>query len=896
MLVFSQFQEGQNREFTKSFLESNFSDSEKKPNSFFKRFKNGFTFLVKVPVKVSSGTVGVLEKIGDGFRKTPDVIFSKAYKVEKKTRIKKTAKNPAQGIYFGAESVVTEVVGALAGLVAEPIKGAKKKGMLGATAGIGKGIAGLIFKPVAGTIDLVTHTARGVGTVPGVIYKDVFRIKKKSSDSSPKEKQNLALIYEDEKEQVFVDKKRLSVQGLIAAQNPVLIGAHLNYKEKYEEEKLKREQLTKVMMDVLNNLDDDTKNKNMDLVSSILQSPISPSHHIEEEEKKELDNEKEITQIMEFCENENVINEETEEKLYEFFFIRNTSSQTVSKISMKTVSFDDKPIEKFHKSLLDNDNDNISVVQKEEESEFRYILNNAIPIEDSDEFDADEFKQNEMRVAIWLSLHTGRDGRNGPAFQTILEDESPNIIYGDILEFEESVYQDEICDLKVKEKIGNVVPEFEHQSSILDVVNCESMIEQEWSNLNQLIPKHFEKKPLKNWEYPNGTIDLPFKELEDLPDVMKLRDYEVKGKEVCGLGGSELIEFLENWKPIENKDDVRFPFAYKKGGRTPENEIIMKKLRVIAKEFLMKVGRSVLSGNFNLTTVPFPIKASIPRSYFENIGVVPTSFYPLYLNLAMKTQDPLQRFKFYIVATISYFYLGSPFAKPFNPILGETFNGYHSDGSQAYLEQVSHHPQVSYLLYYGPKQAYRVWGPSNFAAHAGLNSLKLTTKSWRKIEFADTKQVITNNFPNEHYEGILWGTTISETAGSMDFVDHENKLTCKIVFGSVKKKPSDYIEGDILVDGKIKSHVYGTCLGFIEIDQQRYFDYRFCHPFPMYDENSPLHSDFKYRPDYLHLKQGYVEKAQKEKETLEELQRHDAKLRKAAALPTTAPKKKASKV
>jgi len=122
---------------------------------------------------------------------------------------------------------------------------------------------------------------------------------------------------------------------------------------------------------------------------------------------------------------------------------------------------------------------------------------------------------------------------------------------------------------------------------------------------------------------------------------------------------------------------VRFPFAYKKGGRVPENEIIMKKLRVIAKEFLMKVGRSVLSGNFNLTTVPFPIKASIPRSYFENIGVVPSknlllfstynqkaSYYPLYLNLAMKTQDPLQRFKFYIVSTIAYFILGSPFAKP----------------------------------------------------------------------------------------------------------------------------------------------------------------------------------------------------------------------------------------
>lgn len=80
----------------------------------------------------------------------------------------------------------------------------------------------------------------------------------------------------------------------------------------------------------------------------------------------------------------------------------------------------------------------------------------------------------------------------------------------------------------------------------------------------------------------------------------------------------------------------------------------------------------------------------------------------------------------------------------------------------------------------------------------------------------------------------------------------------------------------------------------------------------MYDHKSPLYSDFKYRPDYLHLKQGrslfkylkflpkigYVEKAQKEKETLEDIQRHDAKLRKAQAAATTSAstsKKKAQK-
>jgi len=157
---------------------------------------------------------------------------------------------------------------------------------------------------------------------------------------------------------------------------------------------------------------------------------------------------------MEYYENENVINEETEEKLYEFFFIRNRSSDTVSRISMKTVSFDDKP----HELLVDDHVSQISAY-KEDESEFKYILNNAIPLEDSDEFDADEFKQNEMRVAIWLALHTGRDGRNGPIFQTILEDEAASPIYGDILEFEESIVENrDNIDLETKQKVASPVP------------------------------------------------------------------------------------------------------------------------------------------------------------------------------------------------------------------------------------------------------------------------------------------------------------------------------------------------------------------------------------------------------------------------------------------------------
>ena len=52
--------------------------------------------------------------------------------------------------------------------------------MKGIGKGIGKGLIGLIFKPVAGTIDVVTCTARGVETLGGRVYSNLFKIKKKA--------------------------------------------------------------------------------------------------------------------------------------------------------------------------------------------------------------------------------------------------------------------------------------------------------------------------------------------------------------------------------------------------------------------------------------------------------------------------------------------------------------------------------------------------------------------------------------------------------------------------------------------------------------------------------------------------------------------------------------------
>ena len=49
-------------------------------------------------------------------------------------------------------------------------------------------------------------------------------------------------------------------------------------------------------------------------------------------------------------------------------------------------------------------------------------MNKPIAIDDSDEFDADEFQENDIHVEKFLALHPGRDGRNGPIYKTTYEE------------------------------------------------------------------------------------------------------------------------------------------------------------------------------------------------------------------------------------------------------------------------------------------------------------------------------------------------------------------------------------------------------------------------------------------------------------------------------------------
>jgi len=80
--------------------------------------------------------------------------------------------------------MVWEVGRGISGVVYEPYKGAKKSGFKGGALGVGKGLVGLVGRPVKGGLTFVAQTGAGVVNTPKWIGK---KLQKKPSVAYDKE-------------------------------------------------------------------------------------------------------------------------------------------------------------------------------------------------------------------------------------------------------------------------------------------------------------------------------------------------------------------------------------------------------------------------------------------------------------------------------------------------------------------------------------------------------------------------------------------------------------------------------------------------------------------------------------------------------------------------------------
>ncbi len=282
---------------------------------------------------------------------------------------------------------------------------------------------------------------------------------------------------------------------------------------------------------------------------------------------------------------------------------------------------------------------------------------------------------------------------------------------------------------------------------------------------------------------------------------------------------------------------------------------------------------------------------------------------PLYLDRIYNSTDTFEKLKWATVFFISQFYLSPLASKPFNPILGETFQC-KTGNMNIYLEQTVHKPPTGNFYCYDDNKTYKFYGYIESSAKTGANSAKAKKAGKVCLEFKDGSKY-KFYYPTVRLDGTLMGKTYFNYKNVCLVVDEVNEFVSYVkinpagdkgMFKKLLSKTNDFpdaIKGDIIAlkdlvwDPKKKnkhtqaknatsiSGISGYWSEKILFDDVIYWERERYSPLTIYEPEFKLPSDSTFRTDMIAWIQNKLEEAQAEKEKLEEIQRNDTKLRNA---------------
>ncbi|XP_051479220.1 oxysterol-binding protein-related protein 6 isoform X5 [Apus apus] len=299
----------------------------------------------------------------------------------------------------------------------------------------------------------------------------------------------------------------------------------------------------------------------------------------------------------------------------------------------------------------------------------------------------------------------------------------------------------------------------------------------------------------------------------------------------------------------------------------------------------------------DLSKVSMPVELNEPLNTLQHL--CEELEYSELLDKASETDDPYERMVLIAAFAASgyastYFRAGS---KPFNPVLGETYECIREDkGFRFFSEQVSHHPPISachcesknFVFWQDIRWKNKFWGKSMEILPVGTLNVTLPKYGdyyvWNKVTTC-IHNILSGRRWIEHYGEI----TIRNTKSSV--------CICKLTFVKVNYWNSNVNEVQGVVidqEGKVVHRLFGKwheglycgvapsakCIwrpGSMPTNYERYYGFtRFAVELneldPLLKDLLPA-TDARFRPDQRLLEEGNIEAAASEKQRIEELQR-----------------------
>ncbi|XP_023657455.2 oxysterol-binding protein-related protein 6 isoform X3 [Paramormyrops kingsleyae] len=299
----------------------------------------------------------------------------------------------------------------------------------------------------------------------------------------------------------------------------------------------------------------------------------------------------------------------------------------------------------------------------------------------------------------------------------------------------------------------------------------------------------------------------------------------------------------------------------------------------------------------DLSKVSMPVELNEPLNTLQHM--CEELEYSELLDKAAETEDPYERMVIVAAFAVSgysstYYRAGS---KPFNPLLGETYECIREDkGLRFFSEQVSHHPPISachceskkFTFWQDVRWKNKFWGKSMEILPIGTVNVMLPRfgdlYEWNKVTTC-IHNILSGRRWIEHYGEI----TIRNTRSTA--------CICKLTFvkGNYWSSNVNEVQGFIMdQEGKVVHRLFGKwheglycgvppsakCIwrpGSMPTDYELYYGFtRFAVELnelcpEMKDLLPP--TDARFRPDQRYLEEGKVDLAAAEKQRIEDLQR-----------------------
>lgn len=299
---------------------------------------------------------------------------------------------------------------------------------------------------------------------------------------------------------------------------------------------------------------------------------------------------------------------------------------------------------------------------------------------------------------------------------------------------------------------------------------------------------------------------------------------------------------------------------------------------------------------------------SVPVWFMEPISVIQKMSeimeYPFLLDRAAKADEPAERMAYVAIFGAAVYAAVERYNKPFNPILGETFQFKVGEDGQYLAEQVSHHPPIGAAHAESPLWMYDIVScpRTKFLG----NSLEVYPVGRTRIKLKTTGEEISLVPPMNKAYNLVIGSMWIDTCGKMTFKSTTgwscvlDFIPCGllgysryVVKGNVfdpEGKPMLYIEGKwnesmgfcpCDADGKpVAGAERKVVWNASEKPQGDSYGFtNFVHEHLNAGGLKVLPSDSRLRPDRAALQEGNSAEAQSYKHKLEEMQRAEKKKR-----------------